>query len=290
VRAGYVSVCQVSRLPADAPIHLRVGTFEEFFITALLLVVALALTPLVLRGTRGADRSLYGLVLVGAALCIVFEPFIDRLGGIWYAKVNQHLGVIQLWGVRPGAHMLIAYYLFLGVAAVAIVRYVRNGAGERELWRLYGMVFVLAVVLEAPILWVSNVYAYYGHNQPFFNKTYWPLPLWYPVVNATLPFCIAAFALLLSASERRWHRSLIPVVMPSYLFAIYVAQAWPVLTAMNTKVDKWVAYVGGIGTMALALIAARVVTQALPRLARRGAPVPGPAPALAPPVADKIAV
>jgi hypothetical protein len=260
------------RLPADAPVDLRVGTVEEFSVAALLLVVAVATTVLVLRGTSSDERRWFGLFLVGSAFCIAFEPALASVGGFWYATVGQKLGLMTFWGVTPGIHMLFAYYIFLGVAAVWIVRHLRSmQMATNDVWRLYAKVFVLAVVLELPVLYFTNIYTYYGVNQPFFDKVWFPLPLWYPVLNATLPFCMAAFALMIGQTGHRWHLILMPFVMPAYLFAVYFAQAWPVLTAMNSSAQMWVGYVGGIGTMALSLIAMHFLSLALPRLARSAA-------------------
>lgn len=251
---------------ADHPVNLAVGAAAEFTVAGLLLLAAITGTVLVVRGVRGWELRFTALVLLGSALCIVFEPALDAVGGVWFATVNQQLGLPQMWGVKVGLHMLFAYYVFLGVTVVAIVRYVRGGADEVELWRLYAVLIVLAAVLELPILYLTNIYTYYGVH-PFFFR-WLPLPLWVPVVNATLPFCMASICLLLGSTGRRMHLWLIPIVMPAGLFAIYFAEAWPVLTALNSEVSAGVARVGGLATIALALLMMHFQSLALPRLAR----------------------
>jgi hypothetical protein len=253
---------------ADHPVNLAVGTTAEFTVAGLLLLVAIAGTVFVVRGVRGWELRFTALMLLGSALCIVFEPALDAVGGVWFATVNQHLGLPRMWGVKVGLHMLFAYYVFLGVTAVAITRYVRGGAGERELWRLYAVLIVLATALELPILYFTTIYTYYGVNQPFFLHSWLPLPLWVPVVNATLPFCMASIGLLLGSTGWRMHLWLIPIVMPASLFAIYFAQAWPVLTVLNSHVGTGVAHVCGVGTVALALLMMHFQSLALPRLAK----------------------
>ena len=255
-------------LPSDTPTDLRVGNFEEFFVFGLVLVVAIVSTAYLLRGLRGWDLRFHLLVLLGSALCIFFEPALASVGGFWYATVGQNLGLIQLWGVTVGAHMLVLYYVFLGVTTLFIVRYVRRGATGRDLFRLYGVIVVLAIVLELPILFLTDIYTYYGANQPFFDSDWFPLPLWYPVLNGTLPFCMATLAMLVGSSGRPWHLYLIPVLMPAYLFGIYFAMGWPALTVINTDVSQGVAYLGGLGTMALSVLMMHFQSIALPRLAR----------------------
>jgi len=255
-------------LPSDAPVDLRVGDFEEFFVFGMALLVAIVSTAILLRGRRGWDLRFHLLVLAGSALCIVFEPALASVGGFWYATVGQNLGLIQLWGVTVGAHMLVLYYVFLGVTALFIVRYVRQGASDGDLFRLYGAIVALAIVLELPILFLTDVYTYYGANQPFFDSDWFPLPLWYPVLNGTLPFCMAMLAMLIASSGERWHLWLIPVLMPAYLFGIYFAMGWPALTVINTDVSKGVAYIGGLGTMGLSVLMMHFQSVALPRLAR----------------------
>lgn len=252
----------------QAPVDLAVGTVEERVIVGLFLAAAIAGTILVLKGRRGTDRTFVLLTLLGSAVCILFEPALAHAGGFWYADKNQHFHLPRMWGISVGLHMLFAYYVFLGVTALLVVNYVRRGATSRQLWRLYGAIFVLGVILELPVLWFTNVYTYYGQNQPYFDAKLWPLPLWYPVINASLPLAMATVVMLAGLTGQRRDIYLIPVLMPMGLYATYSAEAWPVLAVLNSTDSKPAAWIAGAVTMAFALLATKFFATSLPRLAR----------------------
>lgn len=251
----------------QAPVDLAVGGTEEFVTLALFVVGTVVGTVYALIGRHGQELAFRLLVLVGSVVCIFFEPALDHAGGIWYAAHGHNISLPAMWGVKVGVHMVLAYYIFLGVVTLIVVDRLRAGINGRGLWRMYAVVLVLAIVLELPVLFLTDVYTYYGDSQPFFSRHYWPLPLWYPVVNATLPFAMAAVVMLPLSTRRRWHVPLLPVLMPTGLFAIYFAEAWPVLTALNSDVPRGVTYFGATVTMGLALFCMHLLGLGLPRLA-----------------------
>jgi hypothetical protein len=252
---------------AQAPTHLAVGQTEELITLTLFAFGAIVGTWLVLRGRRGRALIYRLLVLLGSAVCIVFEPVIDRTGGIWYADRGHNISLPELWGIHVGVHMVLAYYVFLGVVTLLVVDGLKRGLHARRIWQLYGAIIVLAVALEMPVLFLTHVYTYYGTNQPFFSGSWLPEPLWYPFVNATLPFSMAAVVMAPTALGRRWHLWLLPILMPMGLFAIYLAPSFPVLTALNSTGSLAAGYVGAVITIAWSLLVVHLLTIGLPRLA-----------------------
>lgn len=252
----------------EAPTHLAVGQTEELITLALFAVGAIAGTWFVLRGRRGHALAYRSLVLLGSAVCIVFEPVIDRTGGIWYADRGHNISLPEMWGIHVGVHMVLAYYVFLGVVTLLVVDALKRGSlTARRIWTLYGGIIVLALALEMPVLFLTHVYTYYGTNQPFFSGSWLPEPLWYPFVNATLPFSMAAVVMAPTALGRRWHMWLLPILMPMGLFAIYLAPAFPVLTALNSTGSLAAGYVGAVITIAFSLLTVHLMSLGLPKLA-----------------------
>jgi hypothetical protein len=256
---------------AQAPTHLAVGRTEELITLVLFAVGAIAGTWLVLHHTRGRELAYRTLVLAGSAVCIVFEPVIDRTGGIWYADKGHNISLPEMWGIHVGVHMVLAYYVFLGVVTLLVVDQLKQGLDARRIRNLYGAILVLAAVLEMPVLFLTHVYTYYGSNQPFYSSSWLPEPLWYPFVNATLPFAMAAVVMTPMALGRRWHMWLLPVLMPMGLFAMYLAPSWPVLTALNSTGSLAAAYVGAVATVAISLLSVHLLGIGLPRLAQAAA-------------------
>jgi hypothetical protein len=261
---------------AQAPTHLAVGQTEEIIVLALFAVGAIAGTWFALRGRRGRGLAYRSLVLVGSAVCIVFEPVIDRTGGIWYADKGHNVSLPELWGIHVGVHMVLAYYVFLGVVTLLVVDALQRGLNARRIWQLYGAIIVVALALEMPVLFLTHVYTYYGSNQPLFNSSWLPEPLWYPFVNATLPFSMAAIVMAPAALGRRWHIWLLPILMPMGLFAIYLAPAFPVLTALNSTGSLAAGYVGAAITIAFSLLAVHLLSIGLPKLATAQSERPEP--------------
>jgi hypothetical protein len=261
---------------AQAPTRLAVGETEELITLALFAAGAIAGTWFVLRGRRGRALAFRALVLLGSAVCIVFEPLIDRTGGIWYADKSHNISLPEMWGVHVGVHMVLAYYVFLGVVTLLVVDALKRGLGARRIWALYGAIIVVALALEMPVLFLTHVYTYYGTNQPFFSSSWLPEPLWYPFVNATLPFSMAAVVMAPTALGRRWHIWLLPILMPMGLFAIYLAPAFPVLTALNSTGSLAAGYVGAVITMLFSLLTVHLLSIGLPKLAAVGPEQPEP--------------
>jgi hypothetical protein len=250
-----------AHLGDQAPVGLTVDPTAQWIVTSGMAVVAALVTWLVLRGTRGAERRLRLLILLGGALCVVFEPFIDHLGGYWAAERGQWR-VFSLYGHGIPLWVVLLYLWFHGGLTTFLLVRLRRGLTGRQVWRLYGGFFVVAFVLETPMMWATRMSEYYG-TQPFFDPTWLPVPLYFTMINAAWPFAVTGGVL-----AALWLRRvvLVPVFMVCTAFASYSALIWPEAAALNSAAGIGWNYLGGTLSIGLVLLFIWVVSQVAPRI------------------------
>ncbi len=240
------------------PSGMIVNPTAQWIITAVQFLAAIIVTVWVTRGQRGRELQMRLLVLVGGGLSVFFEPFGDRLGMIWHASIGQWT-LLHMYGHYVPVWMFATYYWYVGAQTLFVLKRIRGGAASAELWRLYWIFLAMDAVLELPMLWVTDIYTYFG-NQPFWWPPYLPLPAWYLVLNALLPLAAARAVSYLLSFNRDGYLWFIPVAIPMSLFAVYGATAWPVWAALNSDVGTIGSYVGGVATIALGIFAAHLLS------------------------------
>jgi hypothetical protein len=256
----------------DAPVTMVMSSAAQWLFTVVHFAVAAAVTVWVLRRWRGAQARLALLVLAGGGLSVLAEPLFDRLGMIWHASVGQWT-LVSMYGHHIPLWMLPVYYWFIGGQTLFVVQRVRAGARVADLWRLYGLFCVMDFLLELPILYIGGVYTYFG-NQPFWSKTWFPLPGWYAALNGLLPLAAAAAVLLLLSLKGRGHLWSIPLAIPMAIFAVYAATAWPVWAALNSNTGRIVSDLCGALTIAMGVFTAHLLIAMLRREAPAEVTVP----------------
>jgi len=241
------------------PTGMIVNPTAQWVITSIQFIAAAIVTLWVISRNEG-DLRVRWLVLLGGGMSVLFEPLGDRLGFIWHARVGQWT-LLHMYGHFVPIWMLPAYYWFCGGQTLFAFLRIRRGATARDLWRLYWIFLGMDAVLELPLLYVSDIYTYFG-NQPFWWPPYFPLPGWYFFLNALLPLAAARAVAYLLSLNRPAYVWLIPVIIPMSLFATYGATAWPVWAALNSDVSRSVMNACGALTIALGLFLAALLSQA----------------------------
>jgi hypothetical protein len=239
------------------PTGMIVNPTAQWVITSIQFIAAAVVTVWVIHGRQG-DLRIRLLVLLGGGMSVLFEPLGDRLGFIWHASVGQWT-LLHMYGHFVPIWMLAAYYWYCGGQTLFAVLRIRRGATSGELWRLYWIFLAMDAVLELPLLYISDIYTYFG-NQPFWWPPYFPLPGWYFFLNALLPLTAARAVTYLLGLNRPRYVWLIPVIIPMSLFATYGATAWPVWAALNSDVSQTVMNACGALTIALGLFVAALLS------------------------------
>jgi hypothetical protein len=242
----------------------------QWIFTVLHVVVAVAVTGWILLRWGRARSRLGLLVLLGGGLSVLAEPFFDRLGFIWHARVGQWT-LVTLFGHSVPLWMLPVYYWFIGGQTLFVLHKIRAGWSANRLFTLYAGICAMDAVLELPILYAGGVYTYFGH-QPFWNATWFPLPAWYIVLNGVLPFAAAAAVLGLRALGGRRYEPLIPLGIPTAIYAVYPAFAWPIWAALNAASGPMVTWIAGAATILLGVGICRILVHTCLLFARAGAP------------------
>ena len=260
---------EVTQMPAPgAPADMVMNSTAQWIFTLLHFAVAIGATVWIWRRWERADVRTALLILVGGGLSIVAEPFFDRLGFIWHAKVGQWTA-ITMFGHSVPLWMLPVYYWFIGGQTIYLLKRMRSGATLGQMLKLSALFSFMDAVLELPILYAGGVYTYFG-QQPFYDPTWFPLPAWYIAANGVLPITACAAVVLVSSLGDRRAQWLIPVVIPMSVFAVYASFAWPIWAALNADVSMAVSYLAGTATVVMAVFVQVLLTAVCVRAFRRG--------------------
>lgn len=251
-----------------APTDMVMSSTAQWVFTLLHFAVAIGLTTWLWRRLGRAQAAVAVLILVGGGLSILAEPFFDRLGFIWHARVGQWT-FVELFGHSVPLWMLPVYYWFIGGQTIFLITRIRAGTSLRGMLKLSAGFALADGLLELPILYAGGVYTYFGH-QPFYDAGWFPLPGWYIVANGVLPITAAAAVVLLGSLQDRRARWLIPLAIPMSIFAVYASFAWPVWAALDANMSTFVSYAAGTATILLALLVETVLTAVCVRQIQAG--------------------
>jgi hypothetical protein len=144
--------------------------------------------------------------------------------------------------------MPFVYSWFVGGQAYLFYRLFGRGITRRQLFQLWGLVFLVNICLETPGI-ATNVYTYYG-KQPF---DLWGFPLWWGFVNPLMPMIAATLIFKLKP-----YLTAIPLAIATILIipcsdgVANAFAAWPVIAALNTNVGYVGTWIGGFLTLGLA--------------------------------------
>jgi len=164
---------------------------------------------------------------------VFFEGAVDRAGNLWYALPGQWK-MISLFGIHVPLWVAPVYLWFAGGFALFTILQVRAGAGPRTFFKIAGVLVVADMLFEIPIVRFAKLYVYYGHNQPLFNHSWFPLPAWYITTNMFFVLLPALLVLAVMSSRRRHIEWTIPFVMIAACYMCYGSVTWPVVAAMQT--------------------------------------------------------
>jgi hypothetical protein len=194
------------------------------------------------------------LLMAGGAFAMFMEPIVDVLGQVWFPREGQWV-LFETWG-RPIPWFIVVYIWYVGGQSLITFRSLERGAVARDIWKLYGLFFVANLICETPGLYM-DLYTYYG-DQPL---DFFRLPLCWPAVNATMPIVAGALVFLLKPYMTGWRvLGVIPLV-PAADGAANIAAAWPVWSALNTRLPDVAVWTAGCITLALASLVIHVIAQ-----------------------------
>jgi hypothetical protein len=219
------------------------------------LVATVAMAVLVAGFTVYAVREIVrsrsvtlALLLIGGAISYFNEPIDDVLGLVWHPVVGQWTVLdtfsrVPLWGLG-------IYIVFFGGMPYVILQSLRRGVTRRQLWGWVGVLVVIDVAVELPIL-ASGIYSYYG-DAPLRIGGF---PVYWIVINAVGPLALAVLLLAAGDAFTGW-RAVYLLFLPMVCDAAgSVAVGWPIFSALNAHASGPVRWLAAGLTIAIGLAA-----------------------------------
>jgi hypothetical protein len=163
----------------SAGLDSAVDPTKQAIATVITFGAALVALVMVFRLCRNRRVAWPLFVLVGGTATCLLEPLFDHLYGLWFPTVGQwHL--FTAYGVSEPVWLPAAYLVVYGGLAVWAACSLERAPTMSTVWRLYGVLAVVAIVAEIGYIKVLGAYNYQG-PQPFRVLGY---PLFLGFVNS----------------------------------------------------------------------------------------------------------
>jgi hypothetical protein len=251
----------IPHLPARIPEVNQ--TLQWLFTTGQIPPLVLAVV-LAVRWSREHGTLIPLLFLAGGLIAMFNEPIVDHNGLVWFPTEGQWT-LYTTFGIAQPIWLAMAYLWFFGGQPMVIWRALEKGLPARSLWKAFGLVVLVDIVLEHPGLY-ANLFLYYGH-QPFkFTR----FPLWWGVVNATTPIVAATLVHLLRRELRGWKVLGVLLLVPIVQAATNAGTGFPIWNTINTRLPWPVVWSAGLASIGLCLYVVWLCTVAVGRLRASG--------------------
>jgi hypothetical protein len=243
------------------PVHFRTSGAQTVFSVAQFVVCG-AMFAFATREAVRRRNPIFLYCLIGGAIAVVWEPIVDVLGQCWLPTRNQHWEAFTLLGRHIPLMMPFVYSWFVGGQGSLFYWIFKRGLDRRQLFQLFGLVFLINILLESPGI-IAHVYTYYG-KQPL---DIWGFPLWWGFINPLMPMIAGAmiYKLRPHLSELSPRVSGIAtalaviVIIPMADGIANASVGWPVIAALNTNVGYAGTWVASFITLGLALFVVWIV-------------------------------
>jgi hypothetical protein len=233
----------VDQPPVDLTTPVPVQTTAQLAIGA----VVVAMLAGALWHWRRSGRPTGVLLLIGGLFCSLNEALVDVLGHCFF-PLDGAMGYTAFGRGVPW-WVVTAYVGFFGGLTWLNSELIRSGATRQKMWTAIGVVWVLNLLLEMPIL-ANGLYLYYG-DQPFMVGGF---PLNWLVINS-LGSLFASVAVARFAHAFTGARS---VLLPAVPYATYFA-SWvchlPLFTILNAEVSRPLRWAAAVVSALLGLAA-----------------------------------
>jgi len=218
----------------------------QLAVTVAMAVLVAGFIVYAMREIARARSVTLALLLIGGAVSYFNEPIDDVLGLVWHPVVGQWTALdtfsrVPLWGLG-------IYIVFFGGMPYLILQNLRRGMTRRQLWGWVGVLAVVDVAVELPVL-ASGIYSYYG-DAPLQIGGF---PVYWIVINAVGPLALAVLLLATGDTFTGW-RALYLLFLPMMCDAAgSVAVGWPIFSALNAQASTPVRWLAAALTIAIGL-------------------------------------
>jgi hypothetical protein len=217
------------------PLGFKASSAQDVFSIAQIAVCG-GMFAFAIREVLRGKGAIFLYCLIGGAIAVVWEPIVDVLGQCWLPSRGQHWEAFTILGRHVPLMMPFVYSWFVGGQGYLFYRIYERGIDRHRLLQLWGVVFVVNILLESPGV-IADVYTYYG-KQPL---NLWGFPLWWGFVNPLMPMIAGAMIYKLRPHvSGAWLGPAVIAIIPMADGVANAAAGWPVFVALNTNVG----YVG----------------------------------------------
>lgn len=222
------------------PRTLQAGLIVVLGVGALVTVLVLVRTAL-----RERDRVPV-LVLLGALLCVAYEPIGDMLVLAYYPEQGQ-VTWVTLFGRGIPLFIGLMYVCYIAPFVLIFEHLHRRRFTARSWWSLWAGAAAAIVVIELLVMELGDAWVYYGAQRLVLAE----LPLWTPVTYATFLLAIAAGVHGLAAGlSPRDHWLIVPAV-PALLAGAHVTTSLPAAAALYSTSNPTLILAGALGSIAV---------------------------------------
>ena len=210
------------------------------------------------------------LVLLGALLCVAYEPIGDMMVLAYYPERGQ-VTWVELFGREIPVFIGLMYLCYIGPFLLGFEALRRRGFTTRIWWSLWAGTAAAIVVIEIAVMSIDAAWLYYGPQRTVVAD----LPVWTPITYVSFLFTIAAGVHLLATRLPARDRWLIVPAVPALLAGAHVITALPGAAALYSTDDPTLVLLGALGSITASVVLAYGLSRAFCPASR---PEPAPAP------------
>ncbi len=161
------------------------------------------------------------------------------------------------------------YIVFFGGMPYLILQALRRGMTRRQLWAWVGVLAVIDVAVELPVL-ASGIYSYYG-DAPMKIAGF---PAYWIVINPVGPLALAVLLLAAGDTFTGWRTLYLPFLPMMFDAAGSVAVGWPIFSALNAHACAPLRWLAAALTIAIGLATLDLLINHAERMSARVARAP----------------
>lgn len=189
------------------------------------------------------------LVVLGALLCVVYEPIGDTMVLAYYPEDGQ-VTWVDLFGREIPVFIGLMYLCYIGPFVLLFEEFRRRGFTTRTWWSLWAGTALAIIVIEIVVMRFGAAWVYYGPQRTVVAD----LPIWTPITYVSFLFVIAAGVHGLARSLRPADRWLIVPAVPALLGGAHVFTSLPGAAALYSTDDPTLILAGALASMLLAAL------------------------------------
>jgi hypothetical protein len=196
------------------------------------------------------------LVLLGALLCVVYEPIGDMMVLAYYPEDGQ-VTWVGLFGREIPLFIGLMYLCYIGPFVLLFDELRRRGFTSRIWWSLWTGTALAIVVIEIAVMEIGAAWIYYGPQRTVVAD----LPIWTPITYVSFLFAIAAGVHGLDRTLRPRDRWLIIPAVPALLAGAHVFTSLPGAAALYSTDDPTLILAGALASIAVAVLLAHALSR-----------------------------